>query len=122
MAKQEKKSIADLIGKRKPINKPSLDEIENITQKIHQTKTAAPAPPVAKATPTKPLRSAKTSPKTKAKPATKKKVTKSSAEEKIKRISVNAPVTLYLKAKTKATLADQTLMGYILGLMEKDLS
>ena len=41
-------------------------------------------------------------------------------KEKSKKISLIAPVTLYLKAKSKATLQDQTLMGYILELIEKD--
>lgn len=90
MAKQAKKSIADLVGSKNK-KRPSLDEIENITKKIHQ------------AVPT-------VSEKKKDKP-----------KEKIKRISVNAPVSLYIKAKTKATMEDKTLMGYIIGLMEKDL-
>lgn len=41
--------------------------------------------------------------------------------EKLKRISVNAPVSLYLKAKTRATLQDQTLMAYIMQLIEEDV-
>jgi hypothetical protein len=41
--------------------------------------------------------------------------------EKIKRISVNAPLSLYLKAKTKSTIQDQTLMAYIIRLIEKDV-
>lgn len=41
--------------------------------------------------------------------------------EKLKRISVNAPVSLYIKAKTKATLQDQTLMAYIMQLIEQDV-
>lgn len=43
------------------------------------------------------------------------------ATEKTKRISVNAPVTLYLQAKTRATLQDQTLMAYIMRLIEADV-
>lgn len=42
-------------------------------------------------------------------------------QEKTKRISVNAPVSLYLKARNKATLQDQTLMAYIICLLEEDV-
>ncbi|MCA0235843.1 MAG: hypothetical protein LCH81_05635 [Bacteroidetes bacterium] len=41
--------------------------------------------------------------------------------EKVKRISVNAPIQLYIKAKTKSTIQDQTLMAYILRLIEEDV-
>lgn len=99
MAKIEKKSITDLIAAKPAVRKPTADEIDRITQEIHETPPPPPAP-----LPTKRMEDIP------------------SPEEKIKRISVNAPVTLYLKAKTKATLQDQTLMAYIIGLMEKDLN
>ena len=119
MAKQQKKSIADLIGKRKT-SKPSVAEIEDITQKIHTpSEQSAPSDPPVTVDP--PKQSPPKRRTTRTKITTKKAVTTDPTPEKIKRISVNAPVSLYLKAKTKATLADQTLMGYILELMEKDL-
>ena len=88
MAKQEKKSIADLISSKSIHRKPSSAEIDKITPKIHEAHKVPSILPV-------PM-------------------------EKVKRISVNAPVSLYLKAKTKATLQDQTLMAYIIGLIETD--
>lgn len=42
--------------------------------------------------------------------------------EKTKRIGINAPIPLYLKAKTKSTLQDQTLMAYVMGLIEADVN
>jgi hypothetical protein len=42
--------------------------------------------------------------------------------KEIMRISVNAPVELYLKSKTKATRQGMTLMAYIMKLMEDDAS
>ena len=41
--------------------------------------------------------------------------------EKTKKISVNTPVSLYLKVKTKSVLPEQTLNAYIISLIEKDL-
>ncbi|MBK8193707.1 MAG: hypothetical protein IPK76_11050 [Lewinellaceae bacterium] len=41
--------------------------------------------------------------------------------EKTKRIGIIAPVSLYLKAKTKSTMQDETLMAYILRLIEEDV-
>ena len=46
---------------------------------------------------------------------------KPGATEKTKRIGLITPVSLYLKAKTKSTLQDQTLMAYIIGLIEADV-
>lgn len=88
MNKPGKKSIADLISaQRKLTAKPSAEEIEKITTKIHEgSKEVQPIP-----------------------------------IEKVKRISVNAPISLYLKAKTEATLQDQTLMAYIIRLIENDV-
>lgn len=88
MAKAERKSIADLIRTKKQLTpKPSADEIEKITTKIHEPNIE----------------------------------TQINKTDKSKRISVNAPVSLYLKAKTKATLQDQTLMAYIIRLIEDDV-
>lgn len=100
MAKLEKKSITDIIAMKSQARKPSAAEIDKITEEIHVP--AAPTPPAPMVEPVADL--------------------PLSADEKIKRISVNAPVSLYLKAKTKATLQDQTLMAYIIGLMETDLN
>ncbi len=44
-----------------------------------------------------------------------------SPSEKTKRISVDAPLSLYLKARIKATLQEQTLMAYIMKLIEADV-
>ncbi len=91
MPNPKRKSIADLIALKPISRKPSSAEIDKITQKIHE-----PAKGSAKPLPL---------------PVT----------EKIKRISVNAPVSLYLKAKTKSTMQDQTLMAYIIRLIEEDV-
>jgi hypothetical protein len=110
MAKLEKKSITDLLGSKEK-RRPSAAEIEAITQQIHQPEpvaVAAPTPPaliVVESTPA----IVDATPKTVA-----------NTEEFIKRISVNAPVRLYLKAKSKATLEGKTLMAYILELMDAD--
>ena len=94
MQKPRKKSIVDLIGAKKLAKKPSTAEIDKITSKIHE-----------------PQQQAKQKSEPLPLPVT----------EKVKRISVNAPVSLYLKAKTKATLQDQTLMAYIMRLIEEDV-
>lgn len=94
MPNARKKSIADLIGTKSHSKKPSVAEIDKITSKIHEPQNQA---------------------KQKAEPLP------LPVTEKVKRISVNAPVSLYLKAKTKATLQDQTLMAYIMRLIEEDV-
>ena len=93
MSNPKRKSIADLIAKKPLSRKPSSAEIDQITKKIHE-----PLPAKSKVQPL-PLPVA----------------------EKVKRISVNAPVSLYLKAKTKSTMQDQTLMAYIIHLIEEDV-
>ncbi len=145
MAKVEKKSIAELVALR--TKKPSLDQIDQITQNIHTTKVEtvqsksveATEPVVAKAVET-PVAVAdikqtdsiteKNSPKPKAEKTVKvtEKTSKKNltAEEedfddRIKRISVHAPIGLYIQARTKATLKNMTMMAYILKLMEEDL-
>jgi hypothetical protein len=110
MAKMEKKSVAQLMAV-KP-KKPSIEEIEQITQNIHTQKQAAivdrvVAPPKAE--------------------VKKMVVQEETTEEKddfgdrIKRISIHASIPLYLKAKTKSTIQGVSMMAYILNLMEKDL-
>ena len=91
MPSPKRKSIADLIAKKPLSRKPSSAEIDKITKKIHEPAKDNVQP--------LPLPVA----------------------EKIKRISVNAPVSLYLKAKTKSTMQDQTLMAYIIHLIEEDV-
>jgi len=93
MQTARKKSITDLIS-TKHSKKPSTAEIDKITSKIH-----APQKPVNRQGNPLPL------------PVT----------EKVKRISLNAPVSLYLKAKTKSTMQDQSLMAYIIHLIEEDV-
>lgn len=93
MPNARKKSIADLIGSKNISKKPSAAEIDKITKKIHE-------PMLVKGN-VKPL--------------------PLPVAEKVKRISVNAPVSLYLKAKTKSTMQDQTLMAYIIRLIEEDV-
>jgi FtsZ-interacting cell division protein ZipA len=104
MAKIEKKSIAELVIARN--KRPSLEEIDTITQQIHTLETPVSTPVQ------------KTTPKVQEKIVETPKV----AEETIqtKRISVNATIPLYLKAKTRATLQGKTLMAYIIELMEDD--
>ncbi len=114
MAKVEKKSITDLLGSKEK-RRPSAAEIEAITQQIHQpSAVATPAPPqiapIAQAAPIV-VEEIPAPVAAKADPPT---------DEFIKRISVNAPVRLYLKAKSKATLQGMTLMAYILKLMDED--
>jgi hypothetical protein len=109
MAKIEKKSIAELVASRS--RRPSPEEIDVITQQIH-------TPPVV-ATPIEPVAPIAT-------PITKEELRKEQIiplEDilQTKRISVNATIPLYLKAKTRATLQGKTLMAYIITLMENDV-
>lgn len=90
MAKPGKKSIADLIATRPQPRKPSAEEIDAITSKIHHPQNAAQEKVL-------------------------------HMPEKTKRISINAPIQLYINAKTKATLKEQTLMAYVMGLIEADV-
>ncbi len=106
----EKKSVAQLLAV-KP-KKPSIEEIDQITQNIHTQKQAAIAD------------REEAAPKIENK---KKDVQEVPMEEKddfgdrIKRISIHASIPLYLKAKTKSTIQGVSMMAYILNLMEKDL-
>ncbi len=141
MAKIEKKSISELVAMR--TKKPTLDQIEQITQNIHTAKVAveSSAPqetmvaPVEKGQYTEgggqevkkgentpidsPAKKLKTTEKaTKTIVATEE---EEDIDDRIKRISVHAPIGLYIKARTKATLKNMTMMAYILKLMENDL-
>jgi hypothetical protein len=110
MAKMEKKSVAQLMAV-KP-KKPSIEEIEQITQNIHTQKQAAITEGVVVA------------PKTEVKKAVIQEVPteeKDDFGDRIKRISIHASIPLYLKAKTKSTIQGVSMMAYILNLMEKDL-
>ncbi len=147
MAKIEKKSISELVAMR--TKKPTLDQIEQITQDIHTAKVAAewrtpqetvvapvektqhiegPNPEASggeqevkkgKNTPMDaPVKKAKTPEKAS---KTTVAVEEEDIDDRIKRISVHAPIGLYIKARTKATLKNMTMMAYILRLMENDL-
>lgn len=94
MPNPKRKSIADLIAKQPLSRKPSSAEIDKITKKIHEQEKTV----IEKKEPL-PL------------PVT----------EKTKRIGIVSPVSLYLKAKTKSTMQDETLMAYILRLIEEDV-
>lgn len=94
MPNPKRKSIADLIAKKPLPRKPSSAEIDQITKKIHQSEKSVEEN-------IKPLPL----------PVT----------EKTKRIGIVAPVSLYLKAKTKSTMQDETLMAYILRIIEEDV-
>ena len=115
MAKVEKKSIAELVAAR--TKRPTPEEIDTITQQIH-TATAVPIPVVVVApevTPTPIVEIPLPSP-----PFIEEEVT---LEQMVntKRISVNASIDLYIKAKTRATRQGKTLMSYIITLMENDV-
>lgn len=92
MSNARKKSIADLIGSKKLSKKPSSLEIDKITSKIHEPEKQ----PIEK-------------------------ITQLPVTEKTKRIGLIVPVSLYLKAKTKSTLQDQSLLGYIGSLIAEDV-
>ena len=94
MAKRNKKSITDLLGKKS--NKPDLDNINAIAEKIHNDKVEEPA-------------------KTKPAPI------KADIANRTKRISLNAPLELYLGIQREATLQGKPMMQYILEVVAKDL-
>lgn len=98
MAKRPKTSITDLVKKKS--SKPSLDEINAIADKIHS--------PI---------------PKTKAapKPKTKKKPVVDQLSGRSKRISLNAPLDLYLDIQRESTLQGKPMMQYILEVVRKDI-
>jgi hypothetical protein len=113
MAKMEKKSVAQLLAV-KP-KKPSIEEIEQITQNIHTQKLAANSGSGVVVN---------SAPKAEAQQTIVQQAPKLEEDElgdRIKRISVHASIPLYLKAKTKSTIQGVSMMAYILNLMENDL-
>lgn len=115
MAKMEKKSVSELLVV-KP-KKPSIEEIEQITQNIHTQKLAASSEGGSGAV-------ASAAPKVEAQQTIVQQAPKPEMDElgdRIKRISVHASIPLYLKAKTKSTIQGVSMMAYILNLMENDL-
>jgi hypothetical protein len=113
MAKIEKKSIAELVASR--TKRPSPEEIDNITQQIH-SHTPVAVPPVAAVAPI-----VQAPYPTLPEVVEKEKIIALEDMTETKRISVNASIPLYIKAKTRATMQGKTLMAYIITLMEKDL-
>ncbi len=112
MAKIEKKSIAELVASR--TKRPTPEEIDNITQQIHTSVPVNIAPPVAIIEPLpypSPIEAV----------VEVKKIIALEDMTDTKRISVNASIPLYIKAKTRATMQGKTLMSYIITLMENDL-
>ena len=101
MSKVKKKSITDLLQAKR---KPTVAEIEQITEQIHVEET----PSVSDLAET--MRTVQKA----AKP------TVADDDERVKRMSVVAPLGLYMKARNKATLQDLSLMAYILQLIEAD--
>jgi hypothetical protein len=115
MAKMEKRSVSELLAV-KP-KKPSIEEIEQITQNIHTQKLAANTERVVEEVKNAP-------PKTAVKQTVAEPTPTPETDEfgdRIKRISVHASIPLYLKAKTKSTIQGVSMMAYILNLMENDL-
>ena len=94
MAKRPSKSISDLVGKKKA--KPSLEEINKIADQIHTKKTVQDIP-----------------------------VEKPKANRDIsnrtKRISLNAPLELYLEIQREATMQGKPMMQYILEVVKMDI-
>jgi hypothetical protein len=114
MAKMEKKSVSELLAV-KP-KKPTIEEIEQITQNIHTQKQTAMNEGGSVAV--------KIAPKMEAKTMVSQSVPAEEVDafgDRIKRISVHASIPLYLKAKTKSTIQGVSMMAYILNLMENDL-
>jgi hypothetical protein len=113
MAKIEKKSIAELVASR--TKRPTPEEIDSITHQIHSPAVAAVIPPAPTPVPfveeLNPTLSE----------VVEEKIIALDDMTQTKRISVNASIPLYIKAKTRATIQGKTLMAYIINLMEKDL-
>ncbi len=110
----EKRSVSELLAV-KP-KKPTIEEIEQITQNIHTKKQAAIVEEGSVAVKIAPKMEAKTMV---SQPAPAEEV--DAFGDRIKRISVHASIPLYLKAKTKSTIQGVSMMAYILNLMENDL-
>ena len=115
MAKLEKKSVSELLS-MKP-KKPSLEQIEQITQDIHAQKQVLAQQEV--------LDRVVVEPKIIAKPVVARQTVEQDMDDlsdRFKRISVHAPLPIYIKAKTKSTIQGVSMMAYILRLMENDLA
>ena len=97
MAKRPNKSIADLVGKK--TKKPSLDEINEIAEQIHTEKKRVeePAPKKVKTSDSRNI------------------------ADRTKRISLNAPLDLYLEIQREATLQGKPMMQYILEVVKEDI-
>jgi len=94
MAKRTNKSISDLLGKRKA--KPSIDDVNKIAEQIH--------------TPSTPKKEVKTKAKI-----------ERDISNRSKRISLNAPLDLYLEIQREATLQGKPMMQYILEVVKEDI-
>lgn len=107
MTKRARTSISELVAKKN--NKPDLDKINEIAEKIHSEKKEI-------------------KPKEKAKAPVTKKVSTSSRKRKTpqiegrsKRISLNAPLGLYLDIQRESTLQGVSMMQYILDVVAEDI-
>jgi len=94
MAKRQNKSISELLGKRNA--KPSLDEVNKIAEQIHDKKATPP-------------------------PKKKEKRDLNDISNRTKRISLNAPLDLYLEIQREATLQGKPMMQYILEVVKMDI-
>ena len=115
MAKMEKKSVSELLS-MKP-KKPSLEQIEQITQDIHAQKQVLAQQEATDRVVVEP--------KIAAKPMVVRQTVEQDMDDlsdRFKRISVHAPLPIYIKAKTKSTIQGVSMMAYILRLMENDLA
>ena len=115
MAKMEKKSVSELLS-MKP-KKPSLEQIEQITQDIHAQKQVLAQQEATDRVVVEP--------KIAAKPTVVRQTVEQDMDDlsdRFKRISVHAPLPIYIKAKTKSTIQGVSMMAYILRLMENDLA
>ena len=107
MNKRARTSISELVAKKS--NKPDLDEVNEIAEKIHSAKE-----PESKAKP-----KTKTAPK-KVNLSPRKRKTPQ-IEGRTKRISLNAPLGLYLDIQREATLQGVSMMQYILDIVAEDI-
>jgi hypothetical protein len=109
MTKRARTSISELVAKKS--SKPDLDKINEIAEKIHSEKKETRAKE-----------------KTKPKAVATKKVSSSSRKRKTpqiegrsKRISLNAPLGLYLDIQRESTLQGVSMMQYILDVVAEDI-
>ncbi len=109
MTKRARTSISELVAKKS--KKPDLDKINEIADKIHSEKqeTKEKVKPKAAAVTTKKVSSNSRKRKT------------PQIEGRSKRISLNAPLGLYLDIQREATLQGVSMMQYILDLVAEDI-